>query len=98
MKKLTKHRLDRIGVDVMEKRFEKGSEEWQFFMDYWRFCQKYYIAETGDTWLQEAIDAGSDLAKKYKGLPCHKFAIFMVMGHLNYLAEEVGKLERGKRN
>lgn len=32
------------------KRFEKGSEEWIMFMDFWNLCQKNWIAEKADAY------------------------------------------------
>ena len=30
---------------LAEKRFGKGTEEWQMFKDFWDLCQKYYEPE-----------------------------------------------------
>lgn len=39
------------------KRFEKGSEEWNMFMDFWKLCQKYWEPdETEEYWESLAKD------------------------------------------
>ena len=49
----------------MEKKFEKGSSEWQMFMDYWALCQKYWKPEKTDEWWDEVIREIDNFAKKY---------------------------------
>lgn len=36
-------------------KIEKGSEEWQVFMDYWQFIQKYYSPDSTDSWWDEVV-------------------------------------------
>ena len=47
------------------QRFEKGSEEWQMFMDFWQLCQKYYLPEETEEYWQSVIDDGNVFIKKY---------------------------------
>lgn len=47
------------------QRFEKGSEEWQMFMDFWQLCQKYYVPEETEEYWQSVIDDGNTFIKKY---------------------------------
>ena len=49
-------------------KIEKGSEEWQVFMDYWQFIQKYYSPDNDDSWWDEVVKAGESLINKYKGM------------------------------
>ena len=42
-------------------KIEKGSEEWQVFMDYWKFIQDYYAPDNDDAWWQEVMKAGEKL-------------------------------------
>ena len=37
---------------MASKKFEKGSEEWQFFNDYYRFRQKFYESDNEDAFLK----------------------------------------------
>ena len=52
-------------MDMAEKKFSKGSEEWQMFMDYWALCQKYWEPEESDEWWEEALGKIDELSKKY---------------------------------
>lgn len=52
---------------MASKRFEKGSEEWQMFTDFWVLCQKYWVIEENDEYWEQAIKAADDFYKKYKG-------------------------------
>ena len=43
-----------IGGQIMAyKKLEKGSEEWQFFKDYYEFRQKYYEADNSEEWFEK---------------------------------------------
>ena len=65
----------------MEKKIKKGSEEWQFFQDYYGFRQKYYEAE-GDEWWQNAIRASNELYKKYENTSISEFAKNLIAKHM----------------
>ena len=45
-------------------KIEKGSEEWMFFMDFWKFHQDYYRADNCDDWYVEMMNAGEKLIEK----------------------------------
>ena len=45
------------------KKLEKGSEEWQFFKDYYEFRQKYYEADNSEEWFEKLIHAADQLCK-----------------------------------
>lgn len=49
---------------MASKKFEKGSEEWQFFNDYYKFRQQFYEADNEDEWFQGMMEAGEMLIKK----------------------------------
>lgn len=46
-------------------KFQKGSEEWMMFMEYWALCQKYWVPEKDDAWWDEALDEIDAFSKKY---------------------------------
>lgn len=46
-------------------KFQKGSEEWQLFMDYWNLCQKYWQTEDTDEYWDELIHEMTLFAEKY---------------------------------
>lgn len=47
-------------------KFEKGSEEWQMFTDFWTLCQKYWEIEDSDEYWEKVIEATGEFHKKYK--------------------------------
>lgn len=48
-------------------KFEKDSEEWQMFTDFWALCQKYWEIEDSDEYWEQSINAADDFCKKYNG-------------------------------
>lgn len=76
---------------MASKRFERNSEEFYFFGDYWNLAQKYFIPEDGEEYWQDLIDDCSKLADKYKGT----FYQQMIVG-LQLALETVYKEERGE--
>lgn len=48
------------------QKFEKDSEEWKMFMDFWQLCQKYWIPDSSDEYW-EAFSAETN--KFYKKHP-----------------------------
>ena len=50
---------------MAEKKFEKGSEEWQMFMDYWALCQKYWNPDETDSYWESLIKDTDGFYKKY---------------------------------
>ncbi|MCR5755527.1 MAG: hypothetical protein K6G30_12050 [Acetatifactor sp.] len=64
---------------MAEKKFVKGSEEWQLFMDYWALCQKYWTPEDTDEWWDEALSEINQFAKKYgNGMFARRLALALV--------------------
>lgn len=66
---------------MASKKFEKGSEEWQFFQDFWKFRQQYYEADNGDDWFEELMHAGEQIIEKYYNTEFAKFAQSLVFSH-----------------
>lgn len=52
---------------MASKKFEKGSEEWQFFNDYYKFRQQFYEADNEDEWFQGMMEAREMLIKNMHG-------------------------------
>ena len=70
--------------------FQKGSEEWLMFMEYWELCKKYWIPKDTDAYWDSLI---KDVDSFYKS----DFARALA----NALADEAErkiKLERKKNN
>lgn len=66
---------------MAETKFEKGSEEWQFFQDFWRFRQQYYEVDNGDDWFEEMMHAGEQIIEKYNKTQFAKFVQNLVFSH-----------------
>lgn len=66
---------------MASKKFDKGSEEWQFFQDFWKFRQQYYEADNGDDWFLEMMHAGELIIEKYQSTCFAKFTQNLVMSH-----------------
>lgn len=46
-------------------KFQKGTEEWQMFMDLWELCQRFWEPEESDKYWAELIKAADEFHKKY---------------------------------
>lgn len=66
---------------MAEKKFEKGSEEWQFFQDFWRFRQQFYEADNGEDWFVEMMRAGEQIIEKYHNTDFAKFTQGLIFSH-----------------
>ena len=67
----------------MQKRLEKGSDEWLFFQDYYKF--------------EKLIQSADRLYKKYKNVPFSEYAKQLILAHINDVdrraRENIGKNE-----
>lgn len=50
---------------MASKKFNRGSEEWMMFNDFWNLCQKYWIVEDSDEYWESVIRSANDFQKKY---------------------------------
>lgn len=66
---------------MASKKFEKGSEEWQFFNDYYKFRQQFYEADNEEEWFRELMKSGETLIEKYSKTNISKFAQSLVFSH-----------------
>ena len=76
---------------MASKKLEKGSEEWMFFMDFWKFHQDYYKADNCDDWYVEMMNAGEKLIEKYSKTEFSDFARALIFEHF-------AEVERKARN
>lgn len=76
---------------MAEKKFEKGSAEWQFFQDFWKFRQKYYIPDNEEEWIVEMMHAGEMIIEKYKNTDFSKFAQGVIFEHFADIDRNCGK-------
>lgn len=82
-----------IGINMAEKRFAKGSEEWQMFQDYWKLCQMLWEAETNDEYWKYAQNITDDFLKKYKS----DFATDLALSMTRELQRKCNKLIKEQR-
>lgn len=54
---------------MAEVKFNKGSEEWLMFTDFWKLCQKYWQVESSDEYWESLIDCTNDFYEKYREIP-----------------------------
>ena len=66
---------------MASKKFEKGSEEWQFFNDYYKFRQQYYEADNEEQWFEEMVHVGEEIIEKYQNTEISKFVQSLVFSH-----------------
>lgn len=50
-------------------KFNKGSEEWMMFTDFWQLCQKYWEVENADEYWERLIADTNSFCEKYKEIP-----------------------------
>jgi hypothetical protein len=53
---------------MASERFEKTSPEWMMFQDYWKLCQKYWIADGSDKYWEQLIRETNEFCEKYKNI------------------------------
>jgi hypothetical protein len=51
---------------MASKRFEKNSEEWQMFTEFWSLCQKYWIPDKDDEYWKSVTEESIAFGEKYK--------------------------------
>ena len=54
---------------MAEVKFDKGSEEWQMFVEYWQMCQKFWEPEVTEEYWQQLVKAMNDFYEKFKNIP-----------------------------
>ena len=62
----------------MQKKLGKDSEDFNFFAEYWKLYQDFYIPEERETYWQELLDAEDKLLRKYNG---NKFLCDIIMAY-----------------
>ena len=54
---------------MAEKKFDKGSDEWSLFMEFWQICQQYWVVEDNDVYWQTLLERADEFYKKFKSIP-----------------------------
>lgn len=65
----------------MQGDFSKNTKEYNFMADFYKYCQKHYIVENTQSYWDEVIKAGEELAKKYDNMA---LATNLVVGFISY--------------
>ena len=47
------------------QKFEKDSEEWKMFMDFWQLCQRHWIPDSSEKYWQAFTDETNEFYKKH---------------------------------
>lgn len=66
---------------MAEVKFQKGTEEFQLFKDYWTLIQSYWIPEKNDTYWDDVQKDTAEFYKKYNT----SFAKDLAIAYLNEL-------------
>lgn len=53
---------------MASEKFEKGSEEWMMFLDFWNLCQKYWLVENTDEYWDSLVNSTREFYEKYKNI------------------------------
>ena len=80
----------------MEKKIEKGSEEWQFWQDFYKFRQQFYEADNEDEWWENTIREANRFCKKYEKTDIAQFAKEMIVTHINDVDRRARKVKRNE--
>lgn len=80
---------------MASKKLEKGSDEWQFFQDFWKFRQQYYEEDNDDDWISEMMNEGEKIIEKYSNTDFANFAQSLVLRHFEDV-EMRWKIQNGK--
>lgn len=79
---------------MASKRFEKGSEEWQMFREYWALCQQFWEPEDNDEYWDKVVDATGEFYKKYKANN-DLFARKIALAFIDTIEEKSKQVQKG---
>ena len=65
----------------MQKKFGKGTENYELFNDFWQLRQMYYEPDNDGPWFEELREAGEKIITKFKGTDLEKLARNLVFAH-----------------
>lgn len=77
---------------MAEFKFQKGTEEWLMFMDYWNLCQRHWIVEKADDYWEQLIRETNVFIAKYENIELAKnMALAFMNTQEQKLKEQNGK-------
>lgn len=50
---------------MASQKFEKDSEEWKMFMDFWQLCQRHWIPDSSEKYWQAFTDETNEFYRKH---------------------------------
>lgn len=66
---------------MAEVKFNKGSEEWMMFTDYWQLCQKYWeVEEDNDKYWEDLTKEVINFPERHGG---DKFAVALALAFID---------------
>ena len=72
-------------------KFQKGTEEWLMFMDYWNLCQRHWVVEKADDYWEQLIQEANAFIAKYENIELAKnLALALVNTQEQILKERNG--------
>lgn len=74
---------------MASKKFDKNSEEFKFFGDFWKWTQEHYIPEKDDAWWEETVESSSRIINKYGGNKLFAKLMMTVLDHLGEVYKEM---------
>ena len=77
---------------MASKKFDKNSDEFKFFGEFWKWTQEHYIPEKSDEYWEELLASAGEISNKYKD---NKLFPKLIVAVINYL-EEVNKEMYGR--
>ena len=72
----------------MEKQFQKGTEEFLMFADFYELCKRFWIPEDTEEYWEALVSASQKFSEKYGSV----YAKHLAMGLIDAL-EELSKKE-----
>lgn len=72
-------------VKMASVKFEKGSQEFQFFRDFWVFVQDFFIPEDDGVYWDSVLKRSQELESKYSG----DFFQSMILAFIDYAERKV---------
>lgn len=78
---------------MAEKKFPKGSEEWEMFVDFWRVVQEYWIIENNDEYWKNLIGEIGKFSKAHKTRFANRLITTYVMEQESKAVGEQVKLD-----
>jgi hypothetical protein len=75
-------------------KFVKGSDEWQFFQDFWNYAQVYYEPNDSDEYWDGIMADGNKLMEKYSGKRVEPLVKKLLFALFDYAGDELKRKEQ----